>query len=245
MGSRIERKPPVVTVDGPSGTGKGTLAQRLALTLGWHYLDSGALYRAVGWAALECDLDPGDEVALMDFLSSLNIAIEVAASGDVVVVCQGMEVSSLIRQESVGMAASQLSSNVMIRNHLFELQRSFRQGPGLVTDGRDMGTVIFPDAQFKVYLEASLQAQAQRRYKQLQQRGINANFAQIEADLIRRDQRDRERAASPTMPAADARVIDTTHMAVDEVFNSVLRLVQAGLAQGVSDGRERDLQGDT
>ena len=127
------------------------------------------------------------------------------------------------------MAASRLSSNALIRMHLLDLQRSFRQAPGLVTDGRDMGTVIFPDAHIKVYLEASLQAQAQRRYKQLQQRGINANFAQIEADLIRRDQRDRERAVSPTKPAVDARVIDTTDMTVDEVFNTVLSQVQSGL----------------
>lgn len=218
-------KPPVITVDGPSGTGKGTLAQRLAAHLGWHYLDSGALYRAAAWSAINQNIDPDDSSDLEHFLSSLSINMHPSEEG-LRILCGDQDVTVAIRDESVGMMASRLSSNTLIRKHLFDIQLAFRRTPGLVTDGRDMGTVVFADAQLKIFMTASISAQAQRRYKQLQQRGINANFANIEADLIKRDQRDRNRSVSPTRPAADAWVVDTTDLTVDQVYHQVLSRVQ-------------------
>ncbi len=218
-------KPPVIAVDGPSGTGKGTLAQRLAAHLGWHYLDSGALYRAAAWAAIDQNIDPDDAGGLQSFLASLSINMHPSAQG-LRVLCGDQDITVAIRDEAVGMMASRLSSNLLIRKHLLNKQLAFRQEPGLVTDGRDMGTVVFSDAQLKIFMTASISAQAQRRYKQLQQRGINANFANIEADLIKRDQRDRNRSVSPTQPALDAWVIDTTDLTVDQVYHQVLSRVE-------------------
>ena len=229
MNDNVVDLPPVITVDGPSGTGKGTLAQRLAVQLGWHYLDSGALYRAVGWAAIDQGFDEQDALGLSAFLAGLNIDISATTSGHMTVLCLGQDITNEIRHESVGMQASKMSSNPLIRSHLLRMQQLFRRRPGLVTDGRDMGTVVFQDADLKIFLTASVQAQAKRRYKQLQQRGINANLARIEADLISRDQLDRDRKVSPTQPASDAWVIDTTDLTANQVFDQVMSRVTTQL----------------
>lgn len=216
---------PVITIDGPSGSGKGTIAQLLASQLGWHYLDSGALYRTAAWWVLHQKVDISDEASLSNALDQLKIYFKPQAGG-VKVYCDTFEVTTMIRDESVGVMASKISSISLVRKALLNLQLGFRQDPGLVTDGRDMGTVVFRDAVCKFFLKASTKERASRRYLQLQQRGINGNLAQIEADLISRDARDRDRSISPTKPADDAITIDTSGMPVDAVMVEVNKALQ-------------------
>ena len=217
---------PVITVDGPSGTGKGTIAQKLATYLGWHYLDSGALYRATAWAVLDQGVDIDDVHILQQLLDELSISTQ-AAEGQSTIICQGQDISVAIRSEAVGIMASRISSKSMVRKALFDLQLSARQHPGLVADGRDMGTVVFKDAINKFFLNASASERANRRYKQLQENGISGNLAQIEADLIKRDQRDLSRSLSPTVPASGAIIIDTTRMKIQQVMEEVIAVVDA------------------
>lgn len=219
---------PVITIDGPSGSGKGTIAQLLASQLGWHYLDSGALYRTAAWWVLHQNIDISDEASLSKTLDQLKIDFK-SQAGEVEVYCDTFEVTTMIRDEAVGVMASKISSISLVRKALLNLQLRFRQNPGLVTDGRDMGTVVFTDAVCKFFLKASTKERASRRYLQLQQRGINGNLAQIEADLISRDARDRDRSISPTKPADDAITIDTSNISVDAVMVAVNKALQQRL----------------
>lgn len=208
---------PVVAVDGPGGAGKGTLCQRLADRLGWHLLDSGALYRLVAHAAAEHGTALDDENGLAALARDLPVRFQ----GDRVWLAD-RDVSTQIRSEECGNRASRVAVLPAVRTALVGLQRGFRRPPGLVADGRDMGTVIFPDAQLKVFLTASAEERARRRYKQLKEKGFDVNLASLSAEVAARDRRDAERAVAPLRPAPDAIVIDSTELGIDEVVDLAL-----------------------
>ncbi len=220
---------PVLTVDGPSGSGKGTVARLVAARLGWRFLDSGALYRLLALAAEKRGVSWHDEAAL----SALALALEVAfvggnADNEPTVMLSGEDVSLAIRSESCGNNASKVAALPGVREALLARQRAFRERPGLVADGRDMGTVVFPDAGTKVFLEASPEERAARRHKQLKEKGIDASLRDLVKEIAERDTRDRVRCVSPLKPAEDARVIDTTSLSIDEVVDQVLALPRSG-----------------
>lgn len=216
---------PVLTIDGPSGSGKGTLAQRMAAKLGWHYLDSGALYRVLALAALQANIDLADEVALAKLAADLPVTFQVKQDL-LTVLLNGQDVSLLIRSEQAGNAASKVAAMPAVRTALLQRQRDFRQAPGLVTDGRDMGTVVFPDAPYKVYLTASAEVRATRRYKQLKEKGIDSNLADLIVEITERDERDQQRQVAPLKPAADAIILDSTALGIDAVFQRVSELIR-------------------
>ena len=218
---------PVLTIDGPSGSGKGTICRIVAQRLGWHYLDSGALYRAVGIAASWADLDLSDASALVRCTFDTEIGFRDDAQGEPRVIVNGQDATDELRTETAGAAASAIAAIPGVRQALFEKQRAFRRSPGLVADGRDMGTVIFADANFKVFLTASAQERAKRRYKQLKDKGLSVNLAALLREIEARDTRDASRAVAPLKPAADALILDTTAIAVDAVVARVLALVRA------------------
>ena len=214
-------QPFVVAIDGPSGSGKGSLALNIARELGFHLLDSGAIYRLLALKALQQELDLDDETQVLDLLDTFDIRFE---AGDELSIpyLDGKNVADELRREETGDAASRVAQHPRVREGLLALQRGFFQPPGLVADGRDMGTVVFPDARFKIFLLASVEIRAQRRYKQLINMGLSANIAQLEADIGERDRRDRERSASPLVPAEDALVVDSSMMDLTEVTELVL-----------------------
>lgn len=216
---------PVLTIDGPSGSGKGTLAQRMAAKLDWHYLDSGALYRVLAQAALMAEIDLADESALANLAVNLPVTFQIAHD-TLTVLLNGQDVSLLIRSEQAGNAASKVAAIPSVRTALLQRQRDFRQAPGLVTDGRDMGTVVFPDAPYKVYLTASAEVRASRRYKQLKEKGIDSNLTDLIAEITERDERDQQREVAPLRPAADAIILDSTALGIDAVFQRVSELIR-------------------
>jgi len=210
---------PVIAIDGPSGSGKGTVACAVAGALGFHYLNSGALYRTVALAALESGTDLENELVLGDI--ALNLIAKFDGES---VVLGGRDVTDLVRSEAVSLAASRIAALPKVRNALLERQRAFRQPPGLVADGRDMGSVVFRDAALKIFLTASAEERAKRRYKQLMDKGMNANMATLLQDIRERDARDSARAAAPLRQSADAVLLDTTQMSIEEVVGQVLAL---------------------
>ena len=217
----------VIAIDGPSGTGKGTLCGILASWLGWHLLDSGALYRIVATGAMKHNIHWDDEKALAELALSLDVSFSAARPGeDVEVYYEGEEVSPKIRNEDCGRHASIVAAYPGVRQALFERQRNFRQPPGLIADGRDMGTVVFSDAELKIYLTANAEVRAQRRYKQLNQQGIGVNLAQLSADIAERDVRDSERKTSPLRPADDAVIVDTSGITIQQVVEQVTDMVR-------------------
>jgi cytidylate kinase len=209
---------PVIAIDGPTASGKGTVAQRVAAALGWHYLDSGALYRLVALRALEAGVEAGDAQALAELARCLRPLF----AGDRVRL-NGRDVTDEIRREDVGAMASRIAVHPPLRAALLDLQKSFRRPPGLVADGRDMGTVVFPDAGLKVFLTASVEARAERRYKQLSEKGFPSNIAILLQDLRARDERDRSRLAAPLRPAEDARQLDSSDLSIEQVVSQILR----------------------
>jgi CMP/dCMP kinase len=215
---------PVLTIDGPSGAGKGAVSARVAETLGWHLLDSGAVYRAVAVAVLDAGVDPADETAVVALCEGLDLDFTAGEDG-ISVLLDGRPVDQRLRAEEVSVMASRVAALPEVRRALLELQRRFRRSPGLVADGRDMGTVVFQDAPIKVFLEASVEERANRRYKQLKDKGESVKFLRLFRDLEERDRRDRERSVSPTVPADDAVVIDSTDMGLNDVVEKVLELV--------------------
>ncbi|HST27778.1 MAG TPA: (d)CMP kinase [Rudaea sp.] len=220
---------PVLTIDGPSGSGKGTISRMVAETLGWHMLDSGALYRAVGFAAGMEGLDLSDAEAVTRCAQTTKISFRDPKDGlETRVIVNGMDATDEIRTETCGAAASAIAAISGVRTALFDKQRAFRKAPGLVADGRDMGTVIFPDAQCKVFLTASAEERAKRRYKQLKEKGLGVTLAALLREIQARDVRDAGRAVAPLKPAADAVVIDSTGMPVERVVAAVLELAGKG-----------------
>lgn len=208
---------PVIAVDGPTASGKGTIAERVAAALGWRYLDSGALYRIVALGALRAGIDAADGPALAALARGLAPRFEGRR-----ILVGGEDVTEAIRAEEVGVAASRLATQPLLRAALLELQRRARNAPGLVADGRDMGTVVFPDAILKVYLTASVESRAARRHKQLMEKGFSAKIADLSQDLEERDARDMQRAEAPLRPAEGALVLDSTHLSIDETVDAVL-----------------------
>lgn len=222
---------PVIAIDGPSGSGKGALTQRLASRLGFHILDSGALYRLIGLAARQRNMRLDDEPALALLAADLDIRFLPTDDPEepIQVVLDGVSVTRQIRTDSAGTDASRVAKLPEVREAITQLQRDFAQAPGLIADGRDMGTVVFVDAPVKIYLTASAAARAQRRYKQLIDKGISANLRDLFESIQARDEQDMNRSVAPLKPAEDALVIDSTSLNLDEVFAQVLDRIEKEL----------------
>ncbi|MCK7543354.1 (d)CMP kinase [Marinobacter bryozoorum] len=217
---------PVVAVDGPGGSGKGTVTQMLARRLGWHLLDSGALYRLTALAARRQGVDLADEVGLVGVAAGLDVSFQPTPEGEPVrVFLDGDDVTREIRTEQTGDGASRVAVIQAVRDALLQRQRDFRQAPGLVADGRDMGTVVFPDAPVKVFLTASAEERARRRYLQLKEAGMDVNIQNLLDEIRARDERDMNRSAAPLKPADDAQVIDSTGLSIEEVLSKVMALL--------------------
>ena len=217
---------PVITIDGPSGTGKGTLCSRVSRWLNWNLLDSGALYRILALLAQQQRVSVADAAGVAALAHGLDVRFMAAGDNEpVTVILDGKDVGSRIRQEDCGSAASSLAEHGVVREAILEWQRSFRQAPGLVADGRDMGTVVFPDAELKVFLTANPHERAKRRYKQLNVKGINVKFDNLVGSIAERDKRDKQRIHSPLKPADGAVVIDTSDSGRDDVFTQVAAII--------------------
>ncbi len=219
---------PVVTIDGPSGSGKGTVAAEVARRLGWRILDSGALYRLVGYAARQAGVDLEDAAAVAVIARNLPVRFEGGR-----IFLGDEEVTLAIRTETAGNDASKVAAIPEVRQALLQWQRDYARPPGLVADGRDMGTVVFPDAPVKIFLDASAEERARRRHKQLKEQGIDVNLSGLVAEIEERDHRDRNRSVAPLKPAGDALVIDSTDLTVDQVVERVLEQVRRVLPQAV------------
>mgnify|MGYP003862138315 CR=1 FL=1 len=223
---------PVLTIDGPSGSGKGTISRNVAARLGWHFLDSGALYRAVGVAAGWEDVDLSDPDALIRLAERTHVAFRDDGAGEPLVIVDGIDATDELRTETAGAAASAIAAIPGVRAVLVQRQRDFRRLPGLVADGRDMGTVIFADAPYKVFLTASADERAERRYKQLKAKGLDVTLSGLLREILARDARDAQRSVAPLKPAQDAVLVDTTGVPIDLVVDRVLALLPESLRAG-------------
>jgi len=221
-----QKTPPVITIDGPAGSGKGTISQKVAEQLGWNILDSGALYRLVALAAQNKSVSFDADDSLSEIAEVLDVTFTPCEGGGVSILLEGDDVSQAIRSEDCGCAASKVAAVKPVRAALLDRQRRFLDLPGLVADGRDMGTVVFPDAKVKIFLTASAEIRAERRLKQLKEQGINANLRGLIDDIQERDTRDMNRKEAPLVPAADAIIIDTGKSTIDEVVSQVMEAVK-------------------
>ncbi len=215
---------PVLTIDGPSGAGKGTVSRAVAKKLGWNYLDSGSIYRALAIAVLEEGLKLDDVAAISELAEKMRLEFD--CGDDLTVFLEGKDITGQLGLEETGNTASIVAANPEVRAVLLQKQKDFKQSPGLVADGRDMGTVVFPDAEFKVYLTASAEERARRRYKQLIEKGIDANIDKITREIQERDQRDQQRKTAPLKKADDALLIDSSELTIEQVIDKVMNLVR-------------------
>jgi len=213
---------PVLTIDGPSGAGKGTVSRAVAKQLGWNYLDSGAIYRSLAITALDQQLNLDNAVLIAQAAMKMQLAFE--CNDELLVRLEGMDITQRLPTETTGAIASKIAAYPEVRAALLQKQKDFRQVPGLIADGRDMGTVVFTDASIKVYLTASAQERAKRRFKQLKEKGIDANLVKITEEIELRDRRDSERKTAPLVPAEDAVYLDSSNLTIDEVIQQVLAL---------------------
>lgn len=220
------RQAPVITIDGPSGSGKGTVALKIAQALNWHFLDSGLIYRAIAWAVFHQGIILEDVTALMCFLKRLQISSDRMHGKKTKISYDGHDIIADIRTEECGTLTSKISALPIVRKAVFQYQHDFRQWPGLVADGRDMGTVIFPNAVLKFYFNADLKERVYRRYKQLRKQGISVSLFDVQEELEERDHRDITRSISPTKPAMDAVIMDTTQLGIETVFMAIMSYVR-------------------
>lgn len=214
----------IIAIDGPSGAGKGTISRRLAKKLGFHYLDSGALYRLLGMAAVRHKVDAADKKNLVPLARNMDIRFEALGNGDNKVLLEGEDVTLELRTEQTAALASRVAAHPQVREALLVRQRRFAKAPGLVADGRDMGTEVFPEAQLKLYLTATIEERARRRYKQLLEKGESVSLRALEAQVRSRDERDMSRDVSPLIAAPDAVELDTSELSIQEVLDTVLNI---------------------
>ena len=231
-GSSVAAEVPVIAIDGPGGSGKGTVSRQVAAALGWHLLDSGALYRLVGLAGQRAGLDPGDIPGHAAIAATMDASFKATPAGAERVLLAGRDVTAAIRTETAGNLASVVAGYPAVRQALIGRQRRFQVPPGLVADGRDMGSVIFPAAGLKIFLTATAAERALRRYKQLKDKGLDVSLAALSRDIAERDQRDASRAAAPLLACEDAVVIDSTGLGPDEVVARVLELARERFGRG-------------
>ncbi len=224
----MEHSVPVITIDGPSGSGKGTIAKILAQELGFAFLDSGALYRVLALAAQFHNVELDNEEAIATLASCLDVTFDTEGDNTKIIL-EGEDVTKTIRTEEVGNAASKVAALARVREALLRRQRAFKQEPGLVADGRDMGTIVFPQAQAKIFLTASAEERAQRRFLQLKEAGKNVNIGALLEQIQERDERDRNRTVAPLVPAEDALIVDSTGKSIDEVVQEVREYVKPRL----------------
>ncbi|MEW6999618.1 (d)CMP kinase [Colwelliaceae bacterium BS250] len=213
---------PLITIDGPSGAGKGTVAKIVAEQLGWNFLDSGAIYRVLAVAVQHHNISVEEEEAIIPLASHLDVEFKIVDDGEPRVLLEGEDVTQNIRTEEVGAVASKIAAFPRVREALLRRQRAFKQMPGLLADGRDMGTVVFPDAPVKVFLTASAEERAKRRMIQLQQKGLDVNIGRLLADIRQRDERDQNRSVAPLVPAEGALIVDSTELTIEQVVEKIL-----------------------
>ncbi len=216
----------IITIDGPSGAGKSTVSKILADKLGYYYLDTGAMYRACALKAFKLGLNPDNPKHAQKVVQELNLHLE-PKGRHLRIILDGEDVTDKIRTEEIGMGASKISRHQIVREKLWQIQREVGKNRGIVAEGRDMGTVVFPDADFKFFLTASLEERAKRRFKELKERGINVNLDQLKKEVEKRDQQDSQRELAPLKPANDAIVIDTTNLTIDQVVDVLLEKIRA------------------